>query len=90
MTRYTGAPTILHKEWTEIGATELLQPGKGACLVADMSSGEGLAAAIRELLGGSEPALDQAGHAARAAALHWGQAEYDAELAGLLSSCRGH
>jgi hypothetical protein len=78
---------MLHQEWAEIGATQLLQPERGACLLADMSSGEALAAAISAALDSDEKRLEEAGAAAQATALAWGEAEYARQLAALLASC---
>jgi hypothetical protein len=80
----TGAPTLLHKEWTEIGATQLLQPSLGACLLADMSTATTLAAAIQELVGGCQDQLNRAAEIACPMALAWGEGSYASELVALV------
>ena len=75
---------MLHKEWTEVGATELIQPGQRACLLADMRNADELAAAMRAALSGGGASLAGMGDAAQRMAMGWGEAAYAMELRKLL------
>jgi hypothetical protein len=75
---------MLHKEWTEVGATELIEPEQGACLLADMRHADKLAAAIRAALGGDRADLAGVGEAAQRLAVGWGEAAYSKEFRKLL------
>jgi hypothetical protein len=62
----------------------LIQPGQGACLLADMRNPDELAAAIRAALGGGGASLAGVGEAAQRLAVGWGEAAYATELGKLV------